>query len=311
MNKLKDIDLKTPIPFICRNHPEKTIVENLTAEELDDLTLKDLLDKMKERFENTEYDFKFISKLHGCSIAKKLNLPVSYFTDLLPFYFDIYGENDVPNIFENEAFAAGGGAKMFCDVTKGNALKKLEFSSSAPKWRICDKGLNVFGKCETKGCEAYGYEIICPLGYGFFDLFEESDQVKCPMCKKNVEPNTCGFLDCKYYFQGIKLKKDRTKEKVKTDERINEGKNLDYYSPEEAGTAQWQKFKIFIKDRKKKDTTATGENCSVCDEKIDNPSDKDSFSCKHACHKNCHKKIIEQKIVKTTYECHVCKVYER
>ncbi|CAG8580968.1 9990_t:CDS:2 [Funneliformis caledonium] len=69
-----------------------------------------------------------------------------------------------------------------------------KYSSSAPKWRYYDQGLNV---------EAYGHSmVIKPLGFRVFKFDIDSELCKCPLCGYNFNELTCGFWDAIFRYSG-------------------------------------------------------------------------------------------------------------
>jgi hypothetical protein len=81
--------------------------------------------------------------------------------------------------------------------------------------RICS-GLNIEGKCKNKACRANGKTVIHCVGMHAFDVIQREHEVKCPICKKWIQPVTCGFYECEYMFTGIKKeRKDSPPVKVK------------------------------------------------------------------------------------------------
>ena len=66
---------------------------------------------------------------------------------------------------------AGGLVGLEFVNLENSKSKVLKFSKNAPKWRkVCD-GLNLFGKCIYKKCEAYNKEVIFQVGINIkFDL---------------------------------------------------------------------------------------------------------------------------------------------
>ena len=66
-------------------------------------------------------------------------------------------------IFVREIGAVKGGVSMkFADLSK-NIYEELYFKDTAPDYRIVSKGINVFGICLSKKCNAYKKEVIFPL----------------------------------------------------------------------------------------------------------------------------------------------------
>ena len=58
----------------------------------------------------------------------------------------------------------------FTDVNK-QIVEKLYFSKNAPSYRTVVKGINIFGICKVKKCEAHDKEVAIPLkNKKFFNL---------------------------------------------------------------------------------------------------------------------------------------------
>ena len=81
----------------------------------------------------------------------------------------------------------------FADVSTGK-IKELKFSKNAPKWRIVNKGLNIFGICKNPKCEAFKKEVIYKTILSekglTFNVNEEITNIKCPICNKILNPKT-------------------------------------------------------------------------------------------------------------------------
>ncbi|CAF3105601.1 unnamed protein product [Rotaria socialis] len=98
--------------------------------------------------------------------------------------------------------------KTFIDLTKGNSPKRMEWSSSAPNWRIARPGICLEGKCSNPYCLAHEQLVIINIGIREFDLLTESYKIsKCPECSKYVEPATCAFNNCMWRWKGLKQSK--------------------------------------------------------------------------------------------------------
>lgn len=83
---------------------------------------------------------------------------------------------------------------------------KIEFSDSAPIWRIVSKGVSWEGKCTNELCNAYQQNVISNCGYGVFDVDKQISIICCPICKRKVRNvEGCGFYDCNYDFYGTLL----------------------------------------------------------------------------------------------------------
>ena len=85
-----------------------------------------------------------------------------------------------------EVRIAGGAPPMFVDVQKEDSLMNIQFSSSAPEWRICCNGINIEGKCTNSDCKAYNHMVIYMHGFHLFDLLHS--KAYCPICKKDIIP---------------------------------------------------------------------------------------------------------------------------
>ena len=124
-------------------------------------------------------------------------------------------------------------------------MVKKNFSKNAQKWNIIKKGLNLSGKCENRNCEAYDKVVDCQIGLGTFNLVENYDQAKCPMCKNVINLTTCTFCKCEYKLEG----KKKTKEgfiMVNTPWKRVEN-DYEYYDPNESGIVTWLKLIIHTK----------------------------------------------------------------
>ena len=88
------------------------------------------------------------------------------------------------------------------DVSNNSALQAVNFSTEAPSWRVCTRGLNVEGKCGNRDCDAFDKMVISPEGMVSWSLL--ADPVHCPTCQQRFEPITCGFFDCVWAFDGRK-----------------------------------------------------------------------------------------------------------
>ena len=141
---------------------------------------------------------------------------------------------------------AGGPFIEFADVDKISKTKKLKFSKNAKKWRKVSQGLNLFGKCINKKCEAYDNEVIYPAGINIkFDINLRSKEIKCPICSKNFIPLTLGFWKCEYQIKGEKLK-DGEYISVNINGKETKGNDFEYYDTNETGKVFWSKLIIFV-----------------------------------------------------------------
>ncbi|CAF1341140.1 unnamed protein product [Adineta steineri] len=100
-------------------------------------------------------------------------------------------------------FGAQIGLK-FVDVNDNQALKRIGWSTTAPRWQQARHGLCIEGVCKNKECEAYYCTVIMPIGYKKVDMLDDSldEMTKCPVCKKYVTPITCAFNNCWWRYDG-------------------------------------------------------------------------------------------------------------
>ena len=154
--------------------------------------------------------------------------------------------------FEGRIYGGGGlGQLEFIDVDELAKPKNLKFSKTAPKWRKVSKGLNLFGKCINKKCEAYNEEVIYNSGINIkFDFNSDRKEIKCPICSKNFIPMTMGFWKCEYQIKGEKLK-NGDYEEVDINGKETKGDNFEYYDPYKNSTTYWSNLMIFTGHRQK------------------------------------------------------------
>ena len=199
----------------------------------------------------------------------------------------------------------GGGCgppPLFADVSQQQHTDH-QFSKSAPNWRICQRGLNIEGVCKTVGCEAYGQQVIHRVGYGVFDLIADRFTVECPKCLKVIQPLTCGFVNCNYTFEGVKILPSNEKERYIQDSWKEVGDMYRYYDPCESGMVRWKTLKIITKE-KYVQLMNYSERCYCCQEtimKVDE-NNMSPFSCNHKVHQLCYKSLK----VSLTQFCLVC-----
>ncbi|CAN0204299.1 unnamed protein product [Ectocarpus fasciculatus] len=93
----------------------------------------------------------------------------------------------------------------FADVSDSSGLTEHAFSDHEPDWRIAKPGLCLEGRCTNSDCDADGCMVILNHGFQDFDLMRQGrDPKRCPMCRSEVVPSTCGFTDCTWRYKGRK-----------------------------------------------------------------------------------------------------------
>ena len=81
----------------------------------------------------------------------------------------------------------------------------IRFNSSAPKWRIVTRGLNLEGTCQNSECEANQMKVWLKIGFGLLNLNEIIACQKCPQCDVAINQSTIktmGFTTCRFQVTG-------------------------------------------------------------------------------------------------------------
>ena len=143
----------------------------------------------------------------------------------------------------------------FTDVSK-NEVKQMKLIKNGPSWRYVSAGLNIFGNCENKKCIAYNQEVVYRTNYfnevpvdGYvFNMNQEQQNIRCPICYKIIEPKTCGFWKCEYQFIG-KKKVDGEIEKYESKPKETKGENFEYFDAFDNGETIWYELSIHVSPR--------------------------------------------------------------
>ena len=111
-----------------------------------------------------------------------------------------------------------GGGSIFVDVTQVDRMKRIEFSKTAPAWRVVWPGLCLEGVCKNGKCEAHEQMVIANLGITEFNLNTEKKKFsKCPKCQQYIKPVTCAFNRCEWKYHGQIDNDDDVPRKVEID----------------------------------------------------------------------------------------------
>ena len=103
----------------------------------------------------------------------------------------------------NQAISDGGGEDSVKFANLSNEfVRNVVVDPKFPDWRIIGKGINLFGICSNSSCAADGRQVIMPVTSSEYDLYGEGFLGICPMCKKHIELDTCGFYMCDYKCEG-------------------------------------------------------------------------------------------------------------
>jgi hypothetical protein len=167
----------------------------------------------------------------------------------------------------------------FVDVNNPLGLKQRCWSDSAPEWRCASPGLSIEGICKNLLCEAYNNRIISNHKMGCFDLFLDIDDIKCPICDKNVVPITCAFNNCLWKTIGMKENK---KGVVESNWNLA-GDEYNVFNEIISGKSNW--VKLWIKTIPPNTKNPDQEICLICNNEI-TYSGK-ILDCKHIYHKCC------------------------
>ncbi|CAF1000875.1 unnamed protein product [Rotaria magnacalcarata] len=117
---------------------------------------------------------------------------------------------DYPNTFFANGIAVhnklGDLGAAFVDVSNTSGLKRIQWSHTAPSWRIAKPGICLEGKCNNTNCIAVGQQVIMNIGLVSFDYLGDVNETtaRCPCCSRYVEPITCAFNRCMWRWSGIK-----------------------------------------------------------------------------------------------------------
>lgn len=119
----------------------------------------------------------------------------------------------------------------FTDISK-NKKTLRGFSTDAPKWRTVDKGLNIFGRCKCKKCEAHNQTVVVMKGGCTFDLIKEGFDLECPECGSTIEPITVGYYLCKYKMYGKKVENGMEQSFSEVTGETRDKDHCEYFDPE-------------------------------------------------------------------------------
>jgi hypothetical protein len=181
----------------------------------------------------------------------------------------------------------GGGGNLnnipetinFVDVNNTLGLKKRNWSSEAPLWRVASPGLCIEGTCYNSLCIAYKNKVISNHNLGCFDLFFDINEVKCPICSENVIPITCAFNNCWWKTIGMK----QNEKKIIESSWMLAENQYNIFDETISGKSNWSKLWIKTSPRTKKNPDET--ICLICNQKLCYKTK--SLECKHIYHKSC------------------------
>jgi hypothetical protein len=204
----------------------------------------------------------------------------------------------------------------FVDVENSRTENfELSNDSSVPKYRMCEYGINFIGECLNEDCKAFNQMVVCPMGYGDFDLMMR--RMKCPECKHEFDAVNCGFVRSWWKLCG-----EKSDDKIVNKEWILAGKDgqmsmfvpNEFKKKEEIATnikkfaVDWKVLKFQVRDPNKCPTDMKNEKldpdksfCSICIDSIEKFGNLEVTKCLHFFHKECVQEwILSQKEKKAT-----------
>jgi len=233
----------------------------------DILSLKlseDIYNEINTFPKDRQITIKLDNNLLGCFAMSRKGLPYNKFKKLFnnkKYYNSYLVKDDAVSYSFNfiplgQYMGAGGdsyGGLMFIDPSNSN-IKQLSLSKEAPKWRVISEGLNIFGICENPKCKANKKQVIFRALKGnrhlpekgmIFDMLENVENIKCPICNEIIEPETWGFFECEYQFIGKKIE-DRKVVKYDSKTRETKANKMDYLEQKGEKKVKWTELKIYV-----------------------------------------------------------------
>lgn len=199
-----------------------------------------------------------ISIRYKCPIEKqKLEFNSQLLKDQLKLVDQGVKDNSSINLTLIETVRGGGQPIQFTDFSKSQASS---YSVNDPKkiegnYRLISQGINIFGICKNKKCEAYKKEVIFNVLKDEIDLIKENndeedeDDITCPLCNNLIKPKTVGFYMCSYRATGKKVENDKI---INIEPNIGEHRDEDtvhYYEENLNGKAMFTKIKFEVLKR--------------------------------------------------------------
>ena len=166
--------------------------------------------------------------------------------------------NTIIHVVDNsDMYGAGHPPFDFVDVTSNKVKLKKVIEKSydlSKKWREIYKGLNIFGICQNNKCEVKGKEVIYKIKLKkeglCFNINEERENIKCPMCGTKFKKKTCGFWKCEYQFVGVYYDYEKGKNiEYNSEPHETPTDKFEYFDPEENGSREWDELIIFVLPR--------------------------------------------------------------
>ena len=196
-----------------------------------DETLSTVFEKFKKKSRVEEQNLYFM--LDGNKLNPEMKLNQMKFTSI-----DIYA-------YEGNSLVGGIYSLNFADISKGNT-KEHYVDNKGPLYRMIAQGINIYGICKGKKCQAYEKEVIVPLkNIKKFDLVNGKYDLNCPICEGVIMPKTLGFHLCEYKVKGKRFINDIV-ESFEINEKAEKNDSILYYNPDTNGTTMIVELKIEV-----------------------------------------------------------------
>ena len=204
-----------------------------------------------------------------------------------------------------------GGGFSFIDVSKDEAQIDLNWSPTAPKWRIVVPGLSVEGVCANNDCAAYQEYIIC--NYGCTTHNFKNIRLQCPICYMPIDDKeNLGFSNCFYKIRGMKSGSNTEFCTAWT----KAGNFYRTWDEKKAGTSNWSYLEIITRELSRSKRVShkviveapIASECAICFCDIKTEKEATMLECTHSYHSLCWKQwgttLDFQKMTRT---CPLCR----
>ena len=182
----------------------------------------------------------------------------------------------------------GGGSFPFADVE--HPPEHGEFSDTAPDYRICENGISIEGVCTNTHCSAYNKRVLYRFGFGEWDLLK--NKAYCPICKKQIVPETPYFSSCVYNITYTKADHSGGHTAWRT---VKSG--FDTFNVEKYKKVEYESLKIVAKkfytilQETEKIIVVCPSKCCICNQDFLDATDTVVFECTHGAHKKCFDRL--------------------
>ncbi|KAI8585777.1 hypothetical protein BDZ88DRAFT_431559 [Geranomyces variabilis] len=151
----------------------------------------------------------------------------------------------------------------FVDLSNPAVPERIEWSTSAPKWRFAGPGMTLEGRCNNGKCQAFRKTVIANLRFGEYNPAYDYSRSKCPMCAEFIDSQDCGFAECKYRYQGLRLDEHRQPKRESVSwTTVAVGDQYQRFSSSKLGTSQW--LSLVIEAKPLGAQTETSPECLAC-----------------------------------------------